>query len=132
MRKAMFLFLALSGCAAHGLHPLRPQDVPTAPYIEGAAVQEAPGSLAYEDGCLSFRTEAGEHLLPIWPRASVFNGTSLMFHRPGKADQPLLVNQEIVLGGEPLPTAYAQANFAPYLQRCGGAPFFVATVSPAD
>jgi hypothetical protein len=34
--------------------------------------------------------------------------------------------------GELLEPAYAQANFGPYVQRCGGMPFFVADVEPAS
>jgi len=132
VRKVLWSFLLLAGCATHGVHPLRPLDVATAPYAEGAAVDEVSGSLTYDDHCLGFRELDGQRLLPIWPRDSVFNGTSLMFHRPGKAEQPLLINQEIAIRGEPLPAAYVQANFAPYARRCGGVPFFVAEVAPAD
>jgi len=134
MRKALLAFLApaLAACATHGVHPLRPLDLPTAPYVEGAAVETLSGSLTYDDGCVMFRAQGGERLLTIWPRSSVFNGTSLMFHRPGKTEHPLLVNEEIEIRGERLPAAYAQANFAPYLRRCGGVPFFVAQVRPAD
>ncbi|MBV9528176.1 hypothetical protein [Sphingomonas sp.] len=138
MRKALWTFFALSGCATqypetyHAPHPLREVDVPTAPYVEGANAEAVDGSLTWEDGCLLFRSEAGDRILPIWPRASVFNGTSLIFHRPGRSEQPLLVNQEIEIGGETLPPAYALANFGTYVQRCGGKPFFVADVAPAD
>jgi hypothetical protein len=132
MRKALWTFLALTACAAHSVHPLRPMDVPTAPYIEGASAEAVDGSLDWRDGCLLFRSDAGDRLLPIWPRASVFNGTSLMFSRPGKTEQPLLVNEQIEIGGETLPPAYVQANFGNYVQRCGGKPFFVADVRPAN
>jgi hypothetical protein len=132
MRKALWASLALTACASHSVHPLRAMDVPTAPYIEGAAAEDVDGSLTWEGGCLQFRSEGGERLLPIWPRASVFNGTSLMFHMPGKTDQPLLVTQQVSISGERLPADYAQANFGVYLQRCGGVPFFVAGVRPAD
>lgn len=147
MRKAFWTvwagpaMLALTACATtssstngtrHNIHPLRPVDVPTVPYVEGANAESVNGSLTWEDGCLLFRSDAGEHLLPVWPRASVFNGTSLLFHRPGKAEQPLLINQQVDLGGERLPLAYAGASFPDYLQRCGGVPFFVADVAPAN
>ena len=132
MRKSVWAFLALTSCATHSVHPLRPLPIPTAYYVEGAAVDNLSGSLTYEDGCLGFRVEGGERLLPIWPKDSIFNGTSLTFHMPGKGDQPLLINQEIEIGGERLPAAYAQRNFAENFQRCGGAPFFVTAVRPAD
>ena len=132
MRKAVWAFLGLTACAAHSVHPLRPLPIPTAYYQEGAAVDDLSGSLTYEDGCLGFRTEEGEHLLPIWPKDSVFNGTSLTFHVPGKTDQPLLINQQIEIGGERLPVAYAQTNYTANFQRCGGTPFFIAAVRPAD
>lgn len=132
MRKSVWGLLALTSCASHSVHPLRPLPIPTARYVEGAAIDRLSGSLTYEDGCLGFRVEGGERLLPIWPQDSIFNGTSLIFHVPGKTDQPLLVNQEVEIGGERLPLAYAQTSFADNLQRCGGTPFFVATVRPAD
>lgn len=132
MRTWGFAFLALGACAGGGVHPLKPLNLPTVPYVEGAAVEAIAGSLTFDDGCLLFRAKGGERLLPLWPRGSVFNGTSLMFHRPGKTDRPLLVNEELLLSGERLPTTYVQANFADYAQRCGGVPFFVAKVRPAD
>ena len=132
MRKALWTALLLTGCAAAPVHPLRPVDVPTAPYVEGANAQSVEGSLMWEDGCLLFRSEAGDHLLPIWPRTSEFNGTSMIFRRPGRTEQPLLINQQVELGGEHLPAAYVDANFRTYAQRCGGEPFFVADVRPAD
>jgi hypothetical protein len=132
MRKALWTFLLLTGCAARPVHPLRPIDVPTIPYVEGARAESIEGSLMWEDGCLLFRSERGDHLLPIWPRTSKFNGTSMIFRRPGRTEQPLLLNEEVVLGGERLPIAYVETNFHTYAQRCGGAPFFVADVQPAD
>ena len=132
MRKTLWALLPLSACATGGVPPLKPLDLPTAPYVEGAAVEHLAGSLTFDDGCLMFRAEGGERLLPIWPRTSVFNGTSLIFRRPGKTEQPLLVNEEVAIGGERLPSAYAQSYFKPYLERCGGVPFFVATTRPAD
>jgi hypothetical protein len=132
MCKVLWSFLVLAGCAAQPMHPLRPKDVPTAPYVEGASAEAVDGSLAWQDGCLLFRSDAGNRLLPIWPHTSVFNGTALIFRRPGKTEQPVLVNQEIEIGGERLPAAYAQANFGPYVQRCGGQPFFVADIEPAS
>jgi hypothetical protein len=131
MRKAVLSFLALTSCATHSVHPLRPVPIPTAYYQENAAIEDLAGSLTYEDGCLGFRVEGGEHLLPIWPKDSVFNGTSLVFHMPGKTDQPLLINQEVELGGHRLPSTYMQQNF-PETVRCGGVPFFVAAVRPAN
>jgi len=132
MRKAVWTALALTSCASGGVHPLRPLALPTVPYVEGAVAEQIPGSLTYEDGCLLFRVAGGERLLPVWPSGSVFNGTSLTFHRPGKADQALLVSEEVEVSGERLRADYVQANFAPYAQRCGGTPFFIAEVRPAD
>ena len=132
MRKSLILLAALAGCAGHSVHPLRPMDVPTAPYIDVATAEAVDGSLTWEENCLRFRGDNGERLLPVWPRSTLFNGTSLMFHVPGKNDQPFLVAQQVEISGERLPAAYAQAYFATYVQRCGGTPFFVAAVRPAD
>lgn len=132
MRKALWTVLPLASCATGGVHPLRPLDLPTASYLEGAAIERVAGSLTYDDNCLMFRARGGDRLLPVWPVGTVFNGTSLMFHRPGKTDHPLLVNEEIQISGEHLPAGYVRSHFQDYLQRCGGTPFFVAKVRPAD
>ena len=132
MRKAVWAFVALTGCAGHGVHPLRPLDLPTAPFVEGTAVETLSGSLTFDEGCLIFRARGGERLLTIWPRSSVFNGTSLMFRRPGKTEHPLLVNEEVEISGMRVPLSYFHAYFPQYETRCGGVPFFVAKVRPAD
>jgi len=132
MRKAVWTLLAVTSCSTGGVHPLRPLDLPTASYLEGVEFESIVGSLTYDNSCLLFRSEGGEMLLPVWPYGTVFNGTSLMFHRPGKTDQPLLVNEQIQIRGERLPAGYVRSHFEDYRQRCGGAPFFVAAVRPAD
>lgn len=132
MRKAVWTLLALASCSSGGVHPLRPLELPTASYLENVEFEGIAGSLTYDNNCLLFRTDKGERLLTVWPYGTVFNGTSLMFHRPGKTDQPLLVDEQITISGERLPAGYVRSHFEEYRQRCGGTPFFVAAVRPAD
>jgi len=137
MRRAGLIALSLLGaCEAHpeeGVRPLRPLELATSTYEE-AVTASMSGSLMYEGGCLLFRNEATNvHLLPVWPTGSVFNGTSVIFHHPGKADQPVLIGQEILMEGVPeqWPAVSATA-YAPFEHQCGAQPFFVSRVRPAD
>jgi len=128
-------FLLLSGCISHsgGIRPLRPLEVATAPYQE-AVTASLTGSLMYEGGCLLFRNdEGGAPLMPVWPAGSIFNGTSVIFHQPGKTDQPVLVGEEFVMEGQPLSwPALSAAAYSPFQQQCAVQPFLVARVRPAN
>ena len=58
----------------------------------------------YEDGCLLFHNdETAASLLPVWPDGSVFNGTSVIFHQPAKADQRIVIGEEFVMEGHAVP-----------------------------
>src|SRR5438876_9925881 len=94
MRQIFYLSaLVLAGCVSSGVHPLRPLEIPTAPYI-GAPTTALTGTLMYESGCLLFRDERNRHrLVPVWPEGSIFNGTSVIFHEPGKSDQRIGVGE---------------------------------------
>jgi hypothetical protein len=136
MRKAGLMgFLALGACMSQGgIRPLRPLEIPTAPYHD-VATTALPGSLMYEGGCLLFRDDqSGALLLPVWPGRSIFNGSALLFHQPGKADQWVPVASEFLMYGQPLrwPTLGAP-TYQPFHQECGGyQPFFVTSVRPAN
>jgi|SRR5438270_2939238 len=134
MRPAAFLVTLLTaGCVSNGVQALRPLEIPTAPY--SPIVTAAPtGTLAYERDCLLFYDDARKQaLLPVWPDGTIFNGTSLIFHKPGRADQPIVLNQEFVLSGRPVPWSAVTASRASLFQRqCGGTPFAVADVKPAN
>jgi hypothetical protein len=137
MRLALLPGLALlAGCASYssqGVRPLRPLELATAPYQE-AVTSSLTGSLMYEGGCLLFREDRTKaHFLPVWPTGSIFNGTALTFHQPGKADQPVLVGEELEIEGQPSPwSALPPATFAPFQQQCAAEPFLVSRVRPAD
>jgi hypothetical protein len=137
MRRAGLIALSLLGaCEAHtdtGVRPLRPLELATSTYEE-AVTASMTGSLMYEDGCLLFREEgSGARLLPVWPAGSIFNGTSVIFHRPGKADQPVLVSQEIVMEGLPGQWSVVTAPaYDPFEHQCVAQPFFVSRIQPAD
>jgi hypothetical protein len=71
--------------------------------------------------------------MPVWPEGTIFNGTSLIFHKPGKADQPIVLNQEFVLSGQPLSWSAVPGPRGRLFERqCGGIPFSVADVQPAN
>jgi hypothetical protein len=137
MRKTVLsAFLVLGSCmSSHpAVRPLRPLEIPTAPY-QWVATSAQTGSLLYEGGCLLFHDdESNALLMPVWPVGSTFNGTALLFHRPGKADQWMAVSQEFLIEGQPVPwTTLAGMPYAPFQHQCGGyAPFFVSSVRPAD
>jgi len=132
---AMAAILALGACVSRtGIRPLRPLEIPTAPYRD-AAPEAITGSLVYEGGCLLFRDEQTRALLlPVWPSGSSFNGSALTFHLPGKTDQLLIVAQEAVLYGQHAGwPALNGPSYVPLQRQCGAyAPFFVANVRPAD
>ena len=125
--------LLLAGCVSNGVQPLRPMEIAIGPY-NGIVAATHTGSLAYEHGCLTFYDDAhGPALMPVWPEGTIFNGTSLIFHKPGKADQPIVLNQEFVLSGQPLSSSAVPGPRAALVQRqCGGIPFAVADVRPAN
>ena len=125
--------LLLAGCASTGVHPLRPLEIPTAPYT-GITTAALTGSLMYEGGCLTFRDDDFRHrLVPVWPDGTVFNGTSVIFHEPGRADQRLVIGEEILLEGQPLQWGRVPGpRTALHQQQCGGEPFAVLGVRPAN
>lgn len=131
-----YLFVLASCATAYphrGIRPLRPLELATAPYT-GEVAEVLSGSLLYEGGCLLFRDDRSkELLLPVWPFGSIFNGTAVIFHEPGKADQPILVTQELVVEGqrEQWPSL-AAATYAPFQQQCRAQPFLVSRTHPAD
>ena len=130
----MLAVSTISGCAwnlHHGIRPLRPLELATGPY-DGNITESVDGSLMYEGGCLLFRAQGGTAaVLPIWPTGSIFNGTSVIFHQPGKADQPIMVGQQVVIEGRPVGWERL-AGYAPFEHQCGAEPFLVSKVRPAD
>lgn len=136
MRKTVALLaLAAQGCTTYSgnhVRPLRPLEIPLAPY-QWTATAALTGSLAYEGGCLMLRgDEPAAWLLPVWPDGTVFNGTALMFHVPGKAAQPIVIGQEIHIDGQPAGAHAASAYLDRFRSRCGGEPFVVSRVAPAN
>ena len=133
-RAALISVLLLAGCVSgvhHGIRPLRPLELATGPY-DPTITASLTGSLMYEGGCLLFRPEANRPpVLPVWPDGSVFNGTSVIFHEPGKASQPILVEQQMVIEGRPLGWNELP-GYAPFQNQCRAAPFLVSKVHPAD
>ena len=125
--------LLLAGCVSHGLHPLRPLEIPTAPY-NGVATTALSGSLMYEAGCLLFRDDEKRfQLVPVWPMGSTFNGTSVIFHEPGHADQRIVVAEEFLMEGQPLLWSRVPGpRTVLHQRRCGGEPFAVLGVRPAN
>ena len=133
MRRACLLVLLLSGCVSSGPHPLRPLEIPTAPY-SGLVSSKLSGTLTYQGQCLLFRSDANQvQLVPVWPDGTRFNGTSVIFHQPGRMDQPVLINEEFLMSGQPRPWAGVPGPRIPLHQRqCGGTPFLVAGIRPAN
>jgi hypothetical protein len=136
MRKLGWMIaLPLAGCVSHaGIRPLRPLEIATAPY-RGLATEARAGSLMYEGGCLLFRDDrSGAIVMPVWPSGSIFNGTALVFHEPGKTDQRIMVAEEFLMSG--LPEQWAALGgpvYGPIQHQCGAyAPFFVSSVRPAN
>jgi hypothetical protein len=118
-----------------GIRPLRPLEIATAPY-QDVATTDMPGSLMYEGGCLLFRNEQRRAILmPVWPSGSIFNGTAVVFHEPGKTDQRIMIAEEFVLSGQPTQwsTLDPAAAYASLRRQCGAyQPFFVSSVRPAN
>jgi hypothetical protein len=133
MRWAILPALLLCSCVSNGVHPLRPLEIPTAPYF-GIVTTALTGTLTYDGGCLEFRADdRPAQLVPIWPDGTTFNGTSITFHRPGRSDQTIVVNEEFQMSGEPMQWARLPGPRIPLHQRvCRGAPFAVADVRPAN
>ena len=134
MKRAFLIPLTmLAGCASHGVHPLRPLEIPTAPY-NGVATTGLTGSLMYEGGCLLFRDDQKRfQLVPVWPGGSIFNGTSVIFHEPGRADQRVVVGEEFLMEGQPLRWSRVPGpRMVLHQRRCGGEPFAVLGVRPAN
>lgn len=134
MRKATLVMLGLlQACASSGVHPLRPQEIATAPY-QPLITAALAGSLMYEGDCLLFRDEQTHaYLMPVWPIGSSFNGTAVLFHEPGKADQRIMVAEEFLMEGQPLQwSALGTAFYEPFHRQCGAQPFFVSSAHPAN
>jgi hypothetical protein len=76
MRKPGIAALALlAGCVSDtkGIRPLRPLEIPTAPYQE-LVTSSLLGSVNYEGGCLLFHDERSHGwLLPVWPTGTTFD-----------------------------------------------------------
>lgn len=134
MRKiGLISLLLLQACASNGIRPLRPYELATAPYREPGS-QSFVGSLMYEGGCLLFEDESGStRLLPIWPTGSTFEESLITFHRPAKAEQRVMVGEEIRMDGERSDWAsLSDRGLLPFQHQCGGEPFFVGAITPAN
>jgi hypothetical protein len=134
MRQVVFILAALlAGCASRGVHPLQPLEIPTAPY-NGIVTTAFSGTLMYEGGCLLFRDDDKRvQLVPVWPDGSVFNGTSVIFHEPGRAEQRVVVGEEFLMEGQPLQWSRVPGSrITLHQQRCGGRPFAVLGIRPAN
>ena len=133
MRRGSLLALLLCGCVSNGIHPLRPLEIPTAPYA-GVVTTALTGTLTYDGGCLLFRADQKPlQFVPIWPDGTTFNGTSVIFHQPGRMDETVVVNEEFQMAGQPVQWARLPGPRIPLHQRvCRGTPFAVARVRPAN
>jgi hypothetical protein len=133
-RSFLVLAVPLSACVSHGgVHPLRPHDLATGPY-QSVATAAFTGSLLYEAGCLVFRDEDNNvQLLPVWPFGSEFNGSLVIFHQPGKAEQRIVVGEEFQMEGQPVAWSALPSSTTEDFQRtCGSPPFAVSRVRPAN
>lgn len=133
MRRISLLALLLGGCVSNGIHPLRPLEIPTQPYF-GVVTTSLTGTLTYDGRCLQFRADDRPvQLVPIWPDGTTFNGTSVIFHQPGRTDQTIVINEEFQMSGEPVPWSRLSGARMPLHRRvCRGTPFAVASVRPAN
>ena len=135
MRKAILVgLLMMSGaCASNGVRPLRAYEIATGPY-HAAVNEQIVGSLMYEGGCLLFVNEdRTRQLLPIWPTGTLFQESMVTFHQPAKADQRIIIGEEIRLDGEPADWSQLDADrYAPFRHQCPGEAFFVGAVAPAN
>src|SRR5438270_5491688 len=133
--RALFLLSAslLVGCASNGIRPLQPLEIATAPY-QGVVTTRLTGSLMYEGGCLLFRDDSKRrHLYPIWPDGSLFDGTSVLFHEPGRSDQRIVLAEEFLMEGQPVAWSRLPGpRMLLHQRQCGGVPFAVLGVRPAD
>jgi hypothetical protein len=131
----LMLALGCESCATRGptVRPLRPLEIPTAPYVEGGQ-DSVTGSLVYEGNCLLLRDEDGGRLLqPVWPIGTTFNGTSVLFHRPGKAETRIVIPEQTFFTGTL--TDWASVSMAaarPFEVTCGAPPILVSTITPAN
>ena len=126
--------LALAGCVSHSVHSLQPESLATAPY-QSLVTDTYTGSLLYEGGCLLFRDDQNKvQVMPVWPSGSVFNGLSVIFHHPGKAEQRIVVGEEFQMEGQPISwNALTGPAYAQFQRQCGAsAPFFVSRLRPAN
>jgi len=136
MRSFTLIIAALlCSCVNHGggVHPLRPHDLATGPY-QGVATAAFTGSLMYEGGCLLFRDEDNHmQLLPVWPFGSEFNGSLVTFHRPGKTEQRIAVNEEFQMEGRPVAWSALPGPMREQFQtQCPSEPFAVSAIRPAN
>jgi hypothetical protein len=135
MRKlALVGLVAMSASvAASGPHPLRPHDLATGPY-QAVATTAYTGTLMYEGGCLLFRDDENSvQFLPVWPYGSVFNGTFVTFHRPGRMEQRIVVGEEFQIEGQPVAWQTLSAPaYQPYQRQCGSPAFSVSRVRPGN
>ena len=133
-RSVAFLALLLAGCVeSRGIRPLQPLEIPLAPYT-GVATAALAGSLMYEGGCLLFRDEGNRtQLMPVWPYGSTFNGTSVTFHEPGKAEQTVIVGEELRIAGQPIDwRRFPDTRIPLHEHQCGRQLFAVLHVRPAN
>jgi hypothetical protein len=55
----------------------------------------------------------------------------VIFHEPGKASQPIMVEQQVQIGGRPI--AWDRLpGYGPFEHYCRAVPFLVSKVRPAD
>jgi hypothetical protein len=134
MRKAMLIgLMALQACATPEVRLLHHDEVATAPY-HYLGKEQMVGSLMYEGGCLLFTDhDHTKQVLPIWPDGTQFEETLLTFHQPGRADQRVIVGEEIRLDGDDGDWSQLDPErYAPFSHQCGSKPFFVTDVTPAN
>lgn len=134
MRKAILIgLITLQACATPEVRLLHEDEVATAPYHYHGKEQMV-GSLMYEGGCLLFTShDHSRQVLPIWPDGTDFQEILLTFHQPGRADQRVIVGEEIRLDGETGDWAQLDPQrYAPFSHQCGSQPFFVSDVTPAN
>lgn len=129
---ALVMLVLLQGCATQTVRPLKPYEIATAPYRFGEA-KPVVGSLLYEGGCLLFRTEGDLGLLlPVWPAGTKFEESLVTFHEPGRADQRLVIGEEVQLDALPVAWASLGARFDPFRNQCRAEPVFITGVTPAN
>lgn len=138
MRKLSFVLaaLALSACVGSGEsgnRPLRPYEIATDTYRSGGT-QSFVGSLMYEGGCLLFEGEKNSaRVLPVWPNGTRFEESVVTFHQPAKSDQLVPIAGELRIDGWAADWSRLDPHrFAPFRRQCGGIPFFVSSVAPAN